>query len=514
MEITQLAGIKVAVGMVSPENRLSGGLDSLTPTVREQQRLKALAESRLLEAETIPVFEEATQTAAHFLDVPICILGLMDKDRQWFKSAVGLSRLGLMNQLAASRQLPRHESFCTHVVENKKVLVISNTASDPVFSQSILVQHYGIRAYLGVPLMTSTGHCLGTLAVMERVPRTFTSKEVEFLELMARWSMSEFERNRLLKGGTLPEVQVNLSAPMNLNVSSSPSGQLSTNQVQVKLLSALTQELRTPLTSVMGMASVLGREIYGPLTSKQKEYLEIIQTSGQYLLTLVNEILALGGLDASNSALKLTATDIEMICQQAIATLEETASRREQEIRLTVEPGNRIWQLDKEKVRQMLYHLVASVLQRSEAQSIVRIHISRKGDGLNVAVWVSHPWLGEGLPHVEPYVYPSPLTALSNYPEATPDSDTLEWEEQSGMSLPPAKELTLRDADDDDLTLVPDSNPFQGQNLNQSRENLGLLLSCHLAQMHAGQISIQGSPESGYRYVLTLPNMMEIDETL
>jgi signal transduction histidine kinase len=61
---------------------------------------------------------------------------------------------------------------------------------------------------------------------------------------------------------------------------------------------------------------------------------------------------------------------------------------------------------------------------------------------------------------------------------------------------------------------VPDSNPFQGQNLNQSRENLGLLLSCHLAQMHGGQISIQGSPESGYRYVLTLPNMMEIDETL
>ncbi|HBE32451.1 MAG TPA: histidine kinase, partial [Cyanobacteria bacterium UBA11368] len=309
------------------------------------QRLKALAESRLLEAETIAVFEEATQTAAHFLDVPICILGLMDKDRQVFKSAVGLSRLGLMNQLASSRQLPREESFSTHVVESQKVLAINNTASDPLYSKSVLVQQYGIRAYLGVPLFTSSGQCLGTLEVMERVPRNFTTKEIEFLELMARWTMSEFERNRLLETGTRSQVQVNLSAPIRL--SSTSGNQLTTNQVQVKLLSALTQELRTPLTSVMGMASVLGREIYGPLTTKQKEYLEIIQTSGQYLLTLVNEILALGTLDAENSQLNLAATDIEMLCQQAIASLEEMAHRREQQLRLSVEPGNRIWQLDR-----------------------------------------------------------------------------------------------------------------------------------------------------------------------
>jgi GAF domain-containing protein len=229
MEITQLTGIKVAVGMVSPENRLPRSLDGLASTPREEERLKALTESRLLEAETVPIFEEATQTAAHFLDVPICILGLIDQDREWFKSAVGLSRLGLMNKLATERQLPRHESFCSHVVETQKVLAISNTATDPVFAKSLLVEEYGIRAYLGVPLLTSNGHCLGTLAVMERMPRTFTSKEIDYLELMARWSMSEFERNRLLKN-TTSELQVNLTAPINLN--SATSAQLSTNQVQ------------------------------------------------------------------------------------------------------------------------------------------------------------------------------------------------------------------------------------------------------------------------------------------
>ena len=493
--------------MVGPENRISGSLDGLSAIAREQQRLKALAESRLLESETIAVFEEATQTAAHFLDVPICILGLMDQERQVFKSAVGLSRLGLMNQLASSRQLPREESFCTHVVESQKVLAINNTASDPLFSRSVLVQNYGIRAYLGVPLVTSSGQCLGTLEVMERVPRTFTSKEIEFLELMARWSMSEFERNRLLEGGTKSEMLVNLTAP--IRISNSPADQLTSNQLQVKLLSTLTQELRTPLTSVMGMASVLGREIYGPLTDKQKEYLQIIQTSGHYLLTLVNEILALGALDAEKVSLSLTATDIEMLCQQAIASLEEMASRREQEIRLTVEPGNRIWQLDREKVRQILYHLVSSVLQMAEAESIIRLHVSRKLDGLNIAVLVSHPWLGQGLHNVEPYFSQSQLPAGSNSEAST---DTVEdWSEYPEQSLPVAKQLPLDSADVDDFTFSQKSD-VENQGFPQSREHLGLLLSCHLAQTHNGQISIQGSPESGYRYVLTLPDMMAIDE--
>lgn len=494
--------------MVSPEDRLFCSLDSLTPTVREQQRLQALAESRLLEAEAVPVFEEATQTAAHFLDVPICILGVMDKDRQVFKSAVGLSRLGLMNHLAATRQLPRNESFCASVVESRKVLAISNTSAEPAFAKSLLVQQYGIRAYLGVPLLTATGHCLGTLAVMERVPRTFTSKEIEFLELMARWIMSEFERSRLLKGG-MPDVQVHLSTPTKLG--NSLTNQLSTNQIQVKLLSALTQELRTPLTSVMGMTSVLSREIYGPLTGKQKEYLEIIQNSGQYLLTLVNEILALGTLDADNSELTLTATDIEMLCQQAIGTLEETANRREQQIRLSVEPGNRIWQLDKEKVRQTLYHLVSSVLQASDADSIVRIHISRKNSWLNITVWVSHPWLGDGIPNAESYFYQSSIAVVPNRTEmdAVVEAGIL-GEEILERAASISKSIGNSDVESEAFAIALESEPILDTTVNQSRENLGLLLSCHLAQLHGGKISVQGSQEKGYRYVLSLPIMAEV----
>ncbi|MFB2920379.1 GAF domain-containing sensor histidine kinase [Aerosakkonema funiforme] len=495
--------------MVNPENTLFYRLNGLTPQAREQQRLLALTESGLLEAETIPIFDEATQTAAHFLDAPICILGIMDKDRQWFKSSVGLSRLGLMNKLATSRQLSRQESLCTHVVDSHKVLAIGDTTVEPIFAKSLLVQHYGIRAYLGVPLLTSTGHCLGTLAVMERVPRSFTDRETEFLELMARWIMSEFERNRALKDNA-PGVLVNL----NTQISSGNLGsqQLATNQIQVKLLGQLTQELRTPLTSVMGMASVLSREIYGPLTTKQKEYLEIIQHSGQYLLSLVNEILALGSLNPDNPKLNISAVDIEMLCQQAIATLEEAANRRGQQIRLSVEPGNRIWQLDKEKVRQLLYHLVSSVLQTADAGSIVRIHISRKVEGLNIAVWVSHPWLGDGLPHLEPYLFNTSVPSVPTYSESLHyDREDENLEQVSFLPAESAEKSSLNKSEEKVLVTAEQSEDLENNIIDRSSENLGLLLSCHLAQMHGGQISIQGSQESGFRYVVSLPTITETD---
>lgn len=176
-----------------PESRLFCRLDGLTAAAREQHRMTVLTKLGLMETESVPIFEEATQTAAHFLEMPICILSLMDHERQWFKSAVGLSRLGLMNDLALSRQMPRDESFCTHVVDSHQVLAIDDTLSHPAFVNSLLVQQYNIRAYLGAPLLTAGGDCIGTLAVMDLSPRIFSAKEREFLSLTARLSMSEYD---------------------------------------------------------------------------------------------------------------------------------------------------------------------------------------------------------------------------------------------------------------------------------------------------------------------------------
>jgi signal transduction histidine kinase len=505
--------------MTNPENRIFCRLDGLAFAVREQQRLEALKDLGLLETETIPVFDEATQTAARFLDVPICFLGLMTQHELLLKSAVGLSRVGLMNQLAQSRQIPRVESFCTYVVDSHQALAINDTANNSLFASSLLVGHYGIRAYLGVPLLTADGECLGTLAVMDWAPRTFTEKDLDFLAVTARWSLSEFERDRLLKleqttsilrlpqAYDLPKCQI--SAQKSPELSDSV---VSTNSIKVKLLTQLTQELRTPLTSVMGMASVLGRQVYGPLTNKQKEYLEIIHRSGQHLVTLVEEIVALGLLDETSKKLQLTSVDIEMLCQQAMNNLYEMAQARQQKIRLTVEPGSRIWLMDKDKVRQMLYYLVFSMIYSAEAGGEIRIHVSRKSKKLKIAVWVSHPWLGEGIPPVYGGVVASsiPVAIKDETSEDLPNSGKFDGDLVLGKSLPALTQLISGASILAAFTLTQELTKTPTD--DDSRESLGLLLSCHLAELHQGQLSVQGSLESGYRYVVSLPQLDSIFE--
>ncbi|WP_179228492.1 GAF domain-containing sensor histidine kinase [Leptolyngbya ohadii] len=475
--------------------------------------MQSLLELGLLEAEAMPIFDEATQTAAHFLEMPICTFGLLDRDRIWLKAAVGLSRIGLMNQLAASRQLPRTEELFLQVIERQRPLAVLDAAEDDRFSRSVLVQQYGIRAYLGVPVVDSRGHCLGVMAVMDLAPRQFDDRNVQFLELMARWSISEFERNLLLSQPAYPSVSEfkQTSAPLPnapilspvaggdfSNHFSNISNKGETNQgenpalIKAELISEMAQELSTPLTSILGMARVLSQGIYGNLTDKQQEYIEIIHNSGQYLLSLVNEIVELGSLDDRSTALNLSPVDVEMLCQLTIGSLNQTAQRREQEIQLTVEPGLRLWMLDKDKVRQILYHLVFNVIQSSSPNSVIRIHGSRRNNALHIVVWTSHPWLGDGLPMSDHTPLSYAATATHSFSDETASAAL------NGTGFALSQSTFEAGSRDNSLAQA------------RSRENLSLMLSHLLAALHQGCITVQGSHEEGFRYVIRLPQLQEL----
>jgi hypothetical protein len=433
---------------------------------RSQRRLEVLTALGLLEPDSAAVFEEAVQTATQFIDAPIGLLTVVEPERESIKSATGLSRLGLMNPLARERQWPLEDSFGVHVVDSQQVLILEDASTHPAFSSSLMVQQYGIRAYLGVPLLSSKGDCVGVLAVLSTRPQAFSQQEIELLVLTARLAMSEYERQLLAKQQAQPKAALATQLPI---IQSNP-----VNPLKFELLAQLTQELRTPLTSVMGMASVLTREVYGPLTAKQKEYLDIIHGSGEYLLSLVQEVLELSNMDLAQQSLNLASVDIEMLCQQAITTLEQAANRRDQQIRLTVEPSNRIWYLDREKIRQMLYHLVFNVIQTATAGSIVRLHVSNKGSMLKLTVWTTHPHLGEGLPFGD--------GGFDSY-----DSMSYDDYGSSGVAV-----------------MAP---PVVRETVEAPTKNLGLLLGRQLTELHGGSIQIQGSGMPGYRYVIILPRL-------
>lgn len=530
--------------MVEPENRLVCQLvNSGVEGDREEQRLKALVDLGLLETQTIPVFEEATQTAAELLDAPICILGFIDRHRHAFKAAVGLSRLGLMNKIAQERQLPRSESFCSYVVEQHQVLAIADTLLCADFAHKILVQRYGIRAYLGVPLTDAAGNCLGSIAIMEQSPRTFTPRDIQCLELIARWSMSEFERqwlvtnqpttatrseeNRLLPSSPHSQQElldaVEISPDSAAVIETSPQQKVlaenivpETLRVKLELLEQIIQELRTPLTSILGMATVLAREIYGPLMNKQKEYLDVIQKSGRYLLSLVNEISELGAINSNLEALDLADVDIEMLCQQVTHTLEDAAKRRDHQLRLFVERDqNRTWILDKEKVRQLLYHLIFNVIQSATTGSTIRIHVFQSLDKhKKIAVSVSHPWLEEGLGQIEPYLFALQTSTTAKI--ASNDNWLLTTQVDSPSDVPSEEAMFLaardrsREVSIVDAEIVTQPNGKDKSLGFSDRSNLRLSLSYQLAQLHGGKISIELIPDSGYRYTIDLPHLEKV----
>ncbi|MGB3291387.1 MAG: GAF domain-containing sensor histidine kinase [Phormidesmis sp.] len=486
-----------------PQTRLSCLLEGRSPAQRERDRIQALAHYKLLGTDAIPIFDEATQTVSRLLAMPICLLSVVDADTQRFKSVVGLSSLGLMNQLATARSIPRAESFCTHVIDSGKTFALADATAHPAFSRSLLVQQYGIQAYLGVPLITTEGCCIGTLAIMDLLPHQFTQQEIAFLELSALWCMSEFEKQQAITALTKA-----VHSPQSVANALTTDSLLSRiDCVRSDLVVQLTQDLRSPLTSIAGLANMLSREIYGPLSKKQQEYTQIVHSSSQRLLSMVDEIVEIGDLDEVNYQLDLASVDIEMIGQQILAALEEVIKQKDLKIKLTVEPGSRIWNLDKRVVKQLIYHLVLSIVKMSSAGSTVRLHISRKDNNISIALWVSNPWLGEDLPQA--------LIAWeqSNFSTTTTTSQPA-FASEGARAIAKTPPVSVDTHSPNGFVQSESAEIFEAlataKKVDASRQELSLLWSHHLIKKHGGEAIIQGSPTTGYRYIITLPSLASL----
>lgn len=502
----QAIGLGTGDSPLDTGNRLSCRLDGLSSTIREQNRVASLKDLGLLEMDTIPIFDEATQMAARFLESPICILTLMVFDRVWIKSAIGLSRLGLMNRLVTDRKLDRLEAFCTYVVDSHQSLVIEDTFSESVFSHSVLTQDYGIRSYVGAPLITAAGQCIGSLSILDLTARRFTNRELEFMCMTARWCMGEFERDCLIKKQAIAPSSLDSLAPLPQKSNFSRS----LADLKLKLLNQLAQELRSPLTAVIGMSSVLKGEVFGALTQKQKEYIGIIHHSGENLNALVEEILKIGAIEKYPTELTLMPVNIEMLTQKCLHNLCAIAKQKRQEIRLSIDPGKRVWLLDKEKVQQAVYYLLISIIEASEPGGEIRIHISHRTQTLNISLWMYHPWIGDGLPHV--HLQPPVMSDPDNISHAQPSIEFLK------KSLK-TEDNNRKSKDGDHQTLTVASLEEIIHQLNHSSESsdkkphhlLGLLLGCYLAESHNGKVVLQGTADSGYRYVLMLPKKFALE---
>lgn len=142
----------------------------------ETERLALLRSLDLLDTPPEPAFDAITKLVALTLNVPVALVSLVDTDRQWFKSRVGV-------QVSAT---PRAISFCAHAILQRSALIVEDACSDERFRDNALVTgEPHVRFYAGVPLVSTSGHAIGTLCAVDFRPRTLTPGEIATLDALA-----------------------------------------------------------------------------------------------------------------------------------------------------------------------------------------------------------------------------------------------------------------------------------------------------------------------------------------
>jgi GAF domain-containing protein len=158
--------------------------------VHDQERIAALQKYAILDTEPEQAFDDLTLLASFVCKTPIALISLIDEDRQWFKSKVGMT----------ARESPRDIAFCSVAIQQSDVMVVPDTLKDERFRNNpFVVSEPKIRFYAGAPLINEEGYALGTLCVVDKAPRELEPEQKEALQALTRLVLAQLEFRRNLQ---------------------------------------------------------------------------------------------------------------------------------------------------------------------------------------------------------------------------------------------------------------------------------------------------------------------------
>ncbi|MDP3718845.1 MAG: GAF domain-containing sensor histidine kinase [Acidobacteriota bacterium] len=318
--------------------------------LNEAARLAALDRYQVLDTAPEQAYDDFTQLAARICGVPIALVSLIDKDRQWFKSKVGLE----------APQTPREQAFCAHAIVDNQLLVVPDASHDPRFEGNPLVTgDPHIRFYAGAPLVTGEGHGLGTLCVIDRVPRQLSPEQLASLQALSRQLMAQLELRRTME--LLIEAE----------------------RAKKVFVANVSHELRTPLTSIRG-ALALVRDSEPDLSDDAGALLSAAHRNADRLLALVNDLLDLERVGSGELAVVKKECDLGEAIALAVDTVQPIA--RDAGVAITSTSTTVRLLADPERLTQVFINLLANAVRFSPKGSTVRVGVTATVESVHLTV--------------------------------------------------------------------------------------------------------------------------------
>jgi len=326
----------------------------------ERERLKSLRRYRILDTPPEMSYDDLTLLASEICGTSIAAISLVDEERQWFKSILGLE----------VEQTSRDVAFCAHAILNKnECLVVEDATKDVRFSDNGLVTGApGIRFYAGTPLVMSDGNAIGTLCVIDRVARTITDKQRRALEVLGREVVAQLE---LRLNHHLLERTVLTLARTEMELRRSQQEQL---DLKDQFVSHVSHELRSPLTPIYQFATIMLDELGGPLNAQQREYMEIVLRNAEQLRGMISDLIDMTRTQTGKLSVDRRRIRVEPIVSDLVASLSVTAKANG--LTLSSESAPNLPEVlgDGARVGQIVSNLIENAIKFTPEGGSVTVH--------------------------------------------------------------------------------------------------------------------------------------------
>lgn len=313
----------------------------------EFNRLQELRSYEVLDTPEEESFDNLTHLAQQICRTPVALVSLVDEDRQWFKSCFGTD----------IRQTPREQAFCAYTILSDEPFIVKDALQDPRVNDNILVlEPPCIRFYVGVPLISPRGYRLGSLCVIDFIPRSLDEHQLHTLQILAKQVINLME-SRLYKK-ELAEYARSLEEA---------------NRSKTKFIATLSHEIRTPLNGLLGSLYLLGGTSLGPM---QLEYFNVAQTCGKSILGLINEVLDLAKIEAGKVELVFEPTNLSVLLQEVKTIVSPLLQPKA--LNLIIDYDTQIPEylsLDPDRMRQILLNLTGNAIKFSPQGADITIKV-------------------------------------------------------------------------------------------------------------------------------------------